>query len=52
MFVTQYVIRRQPTDTTGNVRVYHQDDCNNKLAKGKFKISVQGKYNLFESMLR
>ena len=43
---------RQPTDTTGNVRVYHQDDCNSKLAKGKFKISVQGKFNLLESMRR
>jgi hypothetical protein len=43
---------RQPTDTTGNVRVYHQDDCNSKPANGKFKFSVQGKFNLLESMRR
>ena len=43
---------RQPTDTTGKVRVCRRDDFNSKLANGKFKISVQCKFNLLESMRR
>jgi hypothetical protein len=43
---------RQPTDSTGNISVKHQDDCNSKLASWKFKISVQGKFNLLEFMHR